>query len=145
MCKLASYARNKHAVKYSKINFEVEPAPMRFISMDLIGEFHPPSSKGNRYALTVICMFTGYTFCIQIPNKMAKTVLKAYMDNVYCQFGGSIKILSDNGIEFKNKLMEEVSEELGVEYKIYSPPCRPQSNGRIDSFHYFLKACIAST
>ena len=65
------------------------------------------------------------------------------MDNVYCQFGGSIKILSDYGTEFKNKLMEEVSEELGVEYKIYSPPYRPQSNGRIESFHYFLKACIA--
>ena len=111
--------------------------------MDLIGEFHPPSSKGNRYALTVICTFTGYTFSIRIPNKMAKTVLKAYMDNVYCQFGGSIKILSDNGTEFKNKLMEEVNKELGVEYKIYSPPYRPQSNGSIESFHYFLKACIA--
>ena len=141
-CRLCQ-EHNKHVVKFSKMNFEAEPAPMRFISMDLIGEFHPPSSKGNRYALTVICMFTGYTFCIPIPNKMAKTVLKAYMDNVYCQFGGSIKILSDNGTEFKNKLMEEVSEELGVEYKIYSPPYRPQSNGRIESFHYFLKACIA--
>ena len=141
-CRLCQ-EHNKHVVKFSKMNFEAEPAPMRFISMDLIGEFHPPSSKGNRYALTVICMFTGYTFCMPIPNKMAKTVLKAYMDNVYCQFGGSIKILSDNGTEFKNKLMEEVSEELGVEYKIYSPPYRPQSNGRIESFHYFLKACIA--
>ena len=141
-CRLCQ-EHNKHVVKFSKINFEAEPAPMRFISMDLIGEFHPSSSKGNRYALTVICMFTGYTFCIPIPNKMAKTVLKAYMDNVYCQFGGSIKILSDNGTEFKNKLMEEVSGELGVEYKVYSPPYRPQSNGRIESFHYFLKACIA--
>ena len=141
-CKLCQ-EHNKHVVKYSKINFEVEPAPMRFISMDLIGEFHPPSSKGNRYALTVICMFTGYTFCIPIPDKMAKTVFKAYMDNVYCQFGGSVKILSDNGTEFKNKLMEEVSKEFGVEYKIYSPPYRPLSNGRIESFHYYLKACIA--
>ena len=141
-CRLCQ-EHNKHVVKFSKMNFEAEPAPMRFISMDLIGEFHPPSSKGNRYALTVICMFTGYTFCIPIPNKMAKTVLKAYMDNVYCQFGGSIKILSDNGTEFKNKLMEEVSEQLGVEYKIYSPPYRPQSNGIIESFHYFLNACIA--
>ena len=141
-CRLCQ-EHNKHVVKFSKMNFEAEPAPMRFISMDLIGVFHPPSSKGNRYALTVICMFTGYTFCVPIPNKMAKTVLKAYMDNVYCQFGGSIKILSDNGTEFKNKLMEEVSEELGVEYKIYSPPYRSQSNGRIESFHYFLKACIA--
>ena len=87
---------------------------MKFISMDLNGEFHTPSSKGNKYALTVIRMFTGYTFCIPIPNKMAKTVLKAYMDNVCCQFGGSFKILPDNGTEFKNKLMEKVSEELGV-------------------------------
>ena len=62
------------------------------------------------------------------------------MDHVYCKHGGSLKILSDNGTEFKNK---EVSKELGVEYKIYSPPYRPQSNGRIESFHYFLKVCIA--
>ena len=134
---------NKQAVKYSKYNFEEEPAPMKFISMDLIGKFHPPSSKVNRYALTVICMFPGYTFCIPIPNKKAETVLKAYMNHVYCKYGGSFKILSDNGTEFKNKLMEEVSKELGVEYKVYSPPYRPQSNGRIESFHYFLKACIA--
>ena len=134
---------NKQAVKYSKYNSEAEPAPMRFISMDLIGEFHPPSLKGNRYALTVICMFTGYTFCIPIPNKKAETVMKAYMNHVYCKYGGSFKILSDNGTEFKNKLMEEVSKELGVEYKVYSPPYRPQSNGRIESFHYFLKTCIA--
>ena len=39
---------NKQAVKYSKYNFEAEPVPMKFISMDLISEFHPPSSKGNR-------------------------------------------------------------------------------------------------
>ena len=52
-------------------------------------------------------MFTGYTFCIPIPNKKAETVLKAYMNHVYCKYGGSFKILSDNGTEFKNKLMEE--------------------------------------
>ena len=134
---------NKQAVKYSKYNFEAEPAPMKFICMDLISEFHPPSSKGNSYALTVICMFTGYTFCIPIQNNKAETVLKAYMDHVCCKYRGSFKILSDNGTEFKNKLMEEVSKELGVEYKVYSHPYRPQSNGRIESFHYFLKACIA--
>ena len=41
---------NQQAVKYSKYNFEAEPAPMKFISMDLIGEFHLPSMKGNRYS-----------------------------------------------------------------------------------------------
>ena len=46
------------------------------------------------------------------------------MDHVYCKHGGSLKILSDNGTEFENKLMEEVSKELGVEYKVYSPRYR---------------------
>ena len=120
VCKFCQ-EHNKQAVKCSKYSFEAEPAPMKFISMDLIGEFYPLSTKGNRYALTVICMCTGYTFCIPIPNKKAETLLGGYMNHVYCKYGGSLKILSDNGTEFKNKLMEEVSKELGVEYKVYSP------------------------
>ena len=51
--------RNKQAVKYATLHFDVATFPMQFISMDLIGEFHPPTTKGKRYALTVICMLTG--------------------------------------------------------------------------------------
>ena len=39
--------------KYSQGHFSAPMAPMEFISMDLIGDFLP-SSKGNKYALTVI-------------------------------------------------------------------------------------------
>ena len=133
---------NKQVVKYNKLHFEASLAPMKFISMDLIGEFHPPSSKGNRYALTVICMHTGFVFYIPLKTKSAEDVVQAYIDRVYSQFGRSEKVLTDNGTEFKNKLINEVCE-LGVKHKIYSPPYRPQSNGRIESFHYFLKACIS--
>ena len=45
---------------------------MQFISMDLIGEFHPPTTKGKRYALTVICMLMGYVFCIPLKTKTAE-------------------------------------------------------------------------
>ena len=141
-CKLCQM-HNKQVVKYNKLNFKAQPAPMKFISMDLIGEFYPPSKQGNRYALTVVCMHTGYTFCIPIPDKSAATVAKAYINNVYCWFGASHKILTDNGTEFKNALLDKVAEEIGVEHKIYSPPYHPQSNGKIEAFHYFLKACIA--
>ena len=134
---------NKQVVRYNKSHFEASPAPMKFIFMDLIGEFHPPSSKGNRYALTVICMHMGFAFCIPLKTKSAEDVVWAYIDRVYSQFGGSEKVLTDNGTEFKNKLINEVCEQLGVKHKIYSPPYRPQSNGRIESFHYFLKACIS--
>ena len=90
-------------VKYTSGHFDVPKSPMEFISMDLIGEF-TRSEKGNVYALTVICMLTGYTFCIPIKTKSASEVVQAYLDNVYCKYGGSKKILSDNGTEFKNKI-----------------------------------------
>ena len=77
---------------------------MKFISMDLIGELHLPSSKGNRYALTVICMHTGFVFCIPLKTKCAEDV-QAYIDRVYSQFWGSEKVLTDNGTEFKNRLI----------------------------------------
>ena len=54
-----------------------------------------------------------------------------------------IKMLSYNGTEFKNKMFEQISKELGLEYKLYTPPYHPASNGRIEGFHAFLKACIA--
>ena len=45
--------------------------------------------------------------------------------------------------EFKNKLFKQVIKELGNEMSIHSPLYRPQSNGKIEGFHRFLKACIA--
>ena len=71
--------------------------------MDLIGEFHPPTSRGHRYALTAV-----------------------------------------NGTEFENKLFKEVVEKLGMEFSIHSPPYRPQSNGKIEGFHRFLRHASAS-
>ena len=88
-------------------------------------------------------MLMGYVFCIPLKSKQASEVLQAYIDNVYAKFSGSLKILSDNGTEFKNQLFEKIAKELGVKHKIYTAPYRPSSNGCIEGFHSFLKACIA--
>ena len=80
--------RNKQVVKYATLHFNVVTFPMEFISMDLIGESHPPTTKGKRYALTVICMLKGYVICIPLKTKTAEEVLQAYVDNVYLKFGG---------------------------------------------------------
>ena len=131
-----------HKLENVKI-FKPSLQPMDFICMDLIGEFHPPTSCGHRYALTAVCMLTGFTWCVPLKTRTAEEVTKAYMDHIYCNFGGSIKILTDNGTEFKNKLFKEVVNKLGTEFSIHSPPYRPQSNGKIEGFHRFLKTCIS--
>ena len=125
--------KNKH--------FSSPPQPMEFIAMDLIGEFHPASSKGNRFALTAVCMLTGFTFCIPLKTKCAKDVIKAYIDHICCTFGPSKKNLTDNCTEFKNKLWTEVLEKLKIEQKL-TPIYSLQCNGKIEGFHKFLKATI---
>ena len=76
-------------------------------------------------------------------TKAAEEVIQAYIDNVYSKFGGSLKMLSDNGTEFRNKIFEQVAKVLGLVYKLYTPPYHPASNGRIEGFHAFLKVFIA--
>ena len=131
------------AVKFEAKHFKPSLKPMDFIAMDLIGEFHSPSSQGNCYAITGVCMLTGFTWCIPIKSKKVTEVARAYMQHVYSILGGSTKILTDNGTEFKNEVFKEVLQKLGMEKLIHSPPYRPQSNGRIEGFHRCLKACIA--
>ena len=122
--------------------FEPGVQPMEFVCIDLIGEFHPPSSKGNRYTLTAICMLTAYTFCIPIKNKSADEVITAWRNHISFPFGVCRELLSENWTEFKNDLFTQVAEQLAVERKIYNPPYKPQSNGCIEGFHNFLKACL---
>ena len=135
----------KHNIKTQQLkneHFSSPPQPMEFIAMDLIGEFHPASSKGNRFALTAVCMLTGFTFCIPLKSKKAEDVINAYLNHICCSFRPSRKILMDNGTEFKNRLWTEVFNKLRTEQKVtlvYSPQC----NGRIEGFHRFLKACIS--
>ena len=47
-------------------------------------------------------------------------------------------ILSGNGTEFKNNLMDQVLKQLGIE-RIFSTPYHAQSNRKLEIFHKYLK------
>ena len=92
--------RNRQVVKYARLHFDVATFPMQFISMDLIGEFHPPTSR-KHICINCNLHVKGYVFCVPLQTKTAKEVIQAYIDQVYSRFGGSLKILSDNGTNFR--------------------------------------------
>ena len=113
-CKVCAVQKVKKT-QFEKQIFEPGVQPMEFICMDLIGEFHPPSLKGNRYALTVVCMLTGYTFCIPIKNKSPEEIVTAWRNHITFPFGVYRKLLMDNSTKFKNDLFSRVAKQLGVE------------------------------
>ena len=50
-------------------------------------------------------------------------------------------ILSGNGTEFKNQIFDKVTKDLGIE-RIFSAPYHPQSNGKLETFHKFVKPAL---
>ena len=50
-------------------------------------------------------------------------------------------IVSDNGTEFKNSLMDQILQQLGIK-RIFSAPYHPQSNGKLEVFHKYLKPTL---
>ncbi len=126
---------------YLTLTFKVPQVPMEFIAMDLIGPFDL-SKRQNKYALTAIDMFTSWAFCIPIPDKSADTIIEAFLSGIWSLHGNCRKILTDNGSEFVNKDFRQMCDILGIAERIASPAYRPQSNGKVEGFHRFLKAAI---
>ena len=97
-------------VKFERKIFCPSLLPMDFICMDLIGKFYPPTSHGHCYALMAVCMLTGFTWCIPLKMKTADEVVKAYLDHIYSLFGGSVKIMMDNGTELRTSSSRKSSQ-----------------------------------
>ena len=123
-------------------HFKIPDIPMQLICMDLVGHISPVTSRGNCFILTCIDMLTGFTVAILIKDKSTSTVCDAYRAHIYCTFGGSAKILTDNGTEFKNEQMDELCKQLDIK-RVYSPVYTPEANGRLEAWHHFFKAFVA--
>ena len=56
----------------------------------------------------LICLQTCYVFAVPMKKKSAENVVQAYLSGILAHKGGIVAILSDNGAEFKNKILNMV-------------------------------------
>ena len=68
----------------------------------------PVTFKGNIWVLTTISLNTSY---VSMKVKSAENVPQAYLSDILVHKGKSVAILSDNGMEFKNKVLNEVCNQ----------------------------------
>ena len=126
--------------RYPQQHLEVLKIPMEVLAMDTIGHL-PMNSKGNRWALAAIYLHTFYVFAVPMKEKSAGIVVKAYLSGILAQKCWSVAILSDNGTEFKNKVLNEVCNQLGIK-RLFSNPFYPQGNAKVEHIHNFLKRTL---
>ena len=76
-----------------------------------------------------------------IPDKSADTIVSTFINEYSPVHMCPWYILSDNGTEFKNSHMDQVLQQLGID-GIFSAPYYPQSNGKLEVFHKYLKPAL---
>ena len=119
---------------------EIPDRPFDKITIDLVTECEM-SASGNKHILTIIDHLTGWPEAFPIPDKSADTIVSTFINKYLPVHMWPRYILSDNGTEFKNNLMDQVLQQLGIE-GIFSAPYHPQSNGKLEGFHKYLKPTL---
>ena len=97
---------------------------------------HETSTSGDKHILTIIDHLTGLTEVFPILDKSADTIVATFINQYLPVHMCPRYILSDNGTEFKNTLMDQVLKQLGIK-RIFSAPYHLQNNGKLEVFHKF--------
>ena len=119
---------------------EIPNRPFNKITIDLIIECET-STSGNKHILTITDHLTGWPDTFPILDKSADTIVSTFIKRYLPVHMYPRYILSDNGTEFKNNLMDQVLKQLGIE-RIFSAPYQPQSNSKLEVFHKYLKPTL---
>ena len=78
---------------------------------------------------------------ILIPYKSADAIVSTFINGYLPVHMWPQYILLNNGTEFKNNLMNQVLQQLGID-RIFSALYHPQSNGKLEVFHKYLKPTL---
>jgi transposase InsO family protein len=120
--------------------FEANGAGER-LHIDLTGP-HPVSRQGHVYIFTAIDAYTRYLVAVPLRNKSAVTVANALVEHVFLPHGAHRSIVSDQGREFCNEVLDEVTRLLGVE-KLRTSAYRASANGRVERVHRTMNALLS--
>ncbi|KAL6729419.1 hypothetical protein Aduo_000473 [Ancylostoma duodenale] len=107
--------------------------PYEIIGIDILEM--GPTTEGNRYILSVVDHFTKYGGAYPIPTKAAETVSRVLFER-WISDGCRLPkcILSDQGTEFENKLMTELTRLMGIK-QIFTKGYNPRENGLTERFN----------
>ena len=140
-CSMYTLLQRKKKVQACLLQMtEILECPFNKIAIDLVTE-HETSSSGNKHILTIIDHLTGWPEAFPTPYKSADTIVSIFINQYLPVHMCPRYILSDNGTEFKNHLMDQVLQQLGIEH-IFFAPYHPQNNGKLEVFHKYLKPTL---
>ncbi|KAI3665009.1 hypothetical protein L6452_43625 [Arctium lappa] len=108
-------------------------SPLELLHMDLCGPMRTQSLDGKKYVLVIVDDYSRYTWVKFLRSKdETLEVLINFLKTTQVNMQRQVKFLrTDNGTEFKNKIVEEYLESVGVSHQ-YSVARTPEQNGVVE-------------
>ena len=122
-------------------NVERPSYPFQHIAIDTAG-YYRTSERGNKYCLTVSDLYSGFVECFALPDKSASSIARVLVEEIFRRFSWPKKITSDNGGEFCNEILTQLTK-LGHVHHIRSTPYNPRANGRAERAHRTMVSCLS--
>jgi transposase InsO family protein len=120
---------------------EIPNYPFQKIAIDTAGPYRE-TALGNRYCLTVTDVFSGFLEAFAIPDKSASTIAQVLLHEVFSRYSWAREMVSDNGLEFVNEIIQQITE-IGHTHHIKTSPYHPRANGRAERPHRTMVSCLA--
>ena len=129
----------------SKRNEPLHPIPVGEpfyqIGIDIVGPL-PRSKKGKRYIVVAIDYLTKWPKAKALSQATAEQVAQFIYEDIICRHGCPMKILSDRGTHFNNKMIQELMQKFEIKH-LFSTPYHPQTNGLVERFNRTLCESLA--
>jgi hypothetical protein len=103
--------------------------PMQHTQADLICGV-PKSAEGHSYILVYICLATRFTWLFALKDKKSETVADCII-SIHLPFGNVKVLQTDNGKEFKNRILQNVAKINEFEFRTISS-YHSQGNGSVE-------------
>ena len=104
---------------------DIPDRPFDKIAIDLVTKCKT-STSGSKHILTIIDHLTGWPEAVPIPDKFAGTIVTTFINEYLPVHMCPWYIVLDNGTEFKNSLMDQVLQQLGID-RIFSAAYTPRA------------------
>ncbi|XP_019159982.1 PREDICTED: uncharacterized protein LOC109156585 [Ipomoea nil] len=119
---------------------DINSRPLSLLHMDLFGPVDPASLSGRKYTLVIVDDYPRYAWTLFLKKKNeTEVVLLDLLRQLQTKKEVNIiRIRSDQGTEFVNKVIKEFCGQNGIFHQL-SAPRTPQQNGVVERRNRTLK------
>ena len=103
------------------------------VCIDCVGPI-PVTASGNRYIINMVDRFTGYAVSVPTPSISGFQIVWTILNHWIATFGIPISILTDNGSEYDNEIVDDLCDILEINHKKIIPYMSP-TNGTVERYN----------